>query len=65
MAKATLTWHLFVDCPKCKELIDLADQDDDHCFSEPLFSNRWEDIEGEKAFCPKCKAEFVIDQVEY
>ena len=63
--KAILSWHLFMNCPKCNESIDLSDQDDEYCYSAPLFSNRWEDIEGETTFCPKCKAEFIIDKIEY
>ena len=63
--KASLDWHLWVDCPKCKESIDLVDQNDDGVFAIPIFNNEWENLEGCEVYCPECKHEFEIDGVEY
>lgn len=66
-AEASLSWHLFVECPHCREDIDLADSpyDDEGYFSEPLFNNRWDEIEGKEVDCPKCKNTFSVSSTVY
>jgi len=64
-AKAILSWHLWIDCPKCKETIDLADCDDDGWISIPIFNNKWDDLKDEDVACPECGYEFKISEVEY
>ena len=59
-----VSWSFDVTCPYCEADIDLADQDDDACFSKPIFSNRWNDIVGMEAHCPDCSKDFTIDKVE-
>lgn len=63
--KAMLVWHLFIDCPKCGEQIDLSDIDEEGWVSEPIFNNRWDDLNGEEVECPECDHTFTIDDVEY
>lgn len=66
-ADASLSWNLFIECPHCKEDIDLADSphDDEGYFSEPLFNNKWDRIEGAEVDCPKCKNTFSVSSVVY
>ena len=62
-AALTVVWSLDVDCPYCGAEIDLADQDDDGCFSKPIFNNRWDDVVGMEATCPDCGKDFTISEV--
>jgi len=63
---ATLSWSLLIDC-NCGETFDLAegDHDVDGRFSIPIFNNKWNDLEGEEAICPKCGNVVPIKKVEY
>jgi len=62
---ASMSWHLFIYCPHCDELIDLVDLDSDGCYSIPIFNNNWDKIKGMEETCPQCGKEFVINGVEY
>ena len=64
-SKALLSWHLFVDCPYCSEIIDLADIDEDEWVSIPIFNNKWDDLEGAEVECYNCNKFFTIDKIEY
>jgi hypothetical protein len=66
-ANARLSWNLFLDCPYCKKLIDMADdiEDDGGWISRPIFENRWEDLEDEVFDCPYCEKEITIGKIEY
>lgn len=66
-ATASLSWNLFIECPHCREDVDLSDEphDEDGRFSTPLFNNEWEKIEGLEVDCPKCKNTFTVSSVEY
>ena len=63
--KAQFRYSLDVKCPKCKDDIDLLDQDEDGCFTTPIFTNQWDELEGEMVICPICDHEFTIDGVDY
>ncbi len=44
-ADLTVCYSLDIDCPYCGAELDLSDQDDENgCFSSPIFNNRWEDL---------------------
>ncbi len=65
-AKVQVDINLWTHCPYCDETIDLMDIDDDECiYSEPIFTNRWEDLEGEEVYCHKCEEYFAIQEAEY
>jgi len=64
-ATACLDASLRIECPKCKNGFDLFDDDSDGIYRTPIFTNSWDDLKGEDAFCPKCEYEFQIDSVEY
>ena len=64
---ATLTWHLFVDCPHCDELIDLAgpDYDGEGYVPRCLFSNAWDKLDDYEVECNKCGEEFLVLEVRH
>ena len=63
---ANLSWSLDVDCPACKETIDLSDCDtDDYSIARRIFTNEWGKLEGHEITCPHCTHEFALDSVEY
>ena len=63
--KASLHYRLWAKCPKCNEDFDLVDQDEDHVVSTAIFSNKWDGLKGYETYCPKCKHEFQIKEIEY
>ncbi len=64
-ATAVLSWYLFVECPHCGEQINLVDHDEDYALSKLIFTNKWDEVEGEEIECPECAKSFQIDAVEY
>lgn len=62
---ANLEWSLWVECPACKEDMDIADQDNENTFSQAIFTNQWDKLKGESVTCPKCNHGFAIACVEY
>ena len=56
-----------IECPNCKEDIDLAsgDYDDENFIASAIFSNRWDDLRGHEITCEKCNHEFELESVEY
>lgn len=62
---AILSWHLFIDCPECKEHVDLADLHSDYGLAQKVFNNKWGDLKGCDVQCPECGHEFKLDGVEY
>ncbi len=68
MTIAFLDWSLDVECPHCKEEVDLVQYDADHGdndFSTRIFNNRWDELRGWMVECPNCHNDFLIDRVEY
>lgn len=63
-AEMTVSWSFDIECPYCKADLDLSDQNDDGCFTNPIFNNRWDDVVGMKATCPDCGNDFTISKVE-
>ena len=63
-ADVLVRYSLDVDCPYCGAEMDLCDQDDDGCFSIPIFNNDWDVLEGMEATCPDCNREFNLSKVE-
>jgi len=63
-AEMIVTWSLDVECPYCHADMDLSDQDNDGCFSTPIFNNQWDDVVGMEAHCPDCSKDFTISKVE-
>jgi hypothetical protein len=63
---AVLDWSLNVECPKCKQDIDLAkvERNEDGQYSRAIFNNKWHDLEGEEVEC-SCGNIFKIKEVEY
>ncbi|HCY86896.1 MAG TPA: hypothetical protein DHV36_17330 [Desulfobacteraceae bacterium] len=61
-----IEWHFHIDCPKCGEELDLAENgyDDDQVYSEPIFNNKWDDLKGDKVICDECEYEFEIHNIE-
>jgi len=68
MSIAYLDWSLDIECPHCKEDVDLVRYDGDHGdndFSRRIFSNKWDELKGWMVECPHCHNDFLIDRVEY
>lgn len=63
-AEMTVAWSFDVECPYCGEDVDLADQNDDGCFTNPIFNNKWDDVVGMEGTCPSCRKDFTISKVE-
>ena len=64
-ATPQLGWSLFVECPECGEDFNLAEMDEEGCFSIPIFENKWDELKGQEVTCPKCQSTFALDKVEY
>ena len=63
---ACLSWSLDVECPGCKEDIDLSACDtDDYSIARRIFTNEWDKLQGHEITCPHCAHEFTLDGVEY
>ena len=62
-AEAIVSWSLDVECPYCGSDIDLTDQDDDGCFSKPIFNNQWDELVGVEVHCCDCSRDFTISEV--
>ena len=62
---AILSWHLFTDCPKCGDQIDLSSPENDSEGYVPtcIFSNAWDNLKGHEVECA-CGHTFEIE-VEY
>jgi len=63
-AEMVVSWSLDVECPYCGADVDLSTQDDDSCFSKPIFNNDWDAIVGMEGNCPDCSEDFTISKVE-
>lgn len=64
-SEVSLSFSLWTECPYCKEDIDLADHDEDGCYTRPIFNNKWEDLKDKEVYCPKCEKEFLIEEIVY
>lgn len=64
---AYVDWSLWVECPNCKEDINLNDEryDIDGEISKPIFNNDWSKLIGFEVACPGCDCEFKLDGVEH
>ncbi len=65
--KATVRFNyvMNITCPYCGHEFDLVDFNDDGLYSEPIFSNKWDDLKDESVDCPNCDKEFYIEGVVY
>lgn len=63
---AVLYLSLNVECPKCKQDIDLAsvERNEEGQYSRVIFNNRLDELEGEEVEC-SCGNIFKIKEVEY
>ena len=64
-ADLIIGYSLEIDCPYCNAELDLSDQDENRCFSGPIFNNRSDDLVGEIVNCPDCRKEFIIENVGF
>ena len=69
----TLNISVNVECPACKDVINLLDhaqfRDDGYLLGEVLVGNAWEvfgctDL-GDEFTCPKCHETFIISDIEW
>ena len=68
MAIAFLDWQLEVECPHCKQEVDLVQYEadiGDNSISGRIFNNQWDDLKGWMIECPHCHNDFLLDSVEY
>ena len=68
MAIAFLDWQLEVECPHCKQEVDLVQYEadiGDNSISGRIFNNQWDDLKGLMIECPHCHNDFLLDRVEY
>ena len=62
--------HIFVDCPKCKETVDLIDLDDEDnkvgwaLFGSSVVPAAWHELNID-CECPVCHTNFVLGELEY
>lgn len=66
---ATFGFEIWLYCPHCEELVNLADIDSQDGLCELVFGTRnkppkWEDI-GFDFDCPECGKETTLDKMEY
>lgn len=64
-AAAHLQWSLDVECPICKESVDIAQHDDEHDITTSIFNNQWGALIDYDFTCPECGEEFLISGVVY
>ena len=64
-ARALLNWNLYTKCPYCGHDFDLADHDEDGFYSKPIFSNKWDELDGADVECPSCGQCSQISEVVY
>ena len=68
MNTAFLDWSLDIECPHCKEKVDLVQYDGDsgdNYIASRIFGDRWGTLAGYDIECPHCHNDFQIDRVEY
>lgn len=68
MTTAYLDWSLDIECPHCKEDVDLVKYESDsgdNSIAGLIFTNRWSELEGWDVECPHCHNDFKIEKVEY
>lgn len=64
MATATLEWSVNVECPRCENLIDLAENDDDNIVGNAIFNNNWDALIGHEVTCSHCGRAFKLEAIE-
>jgi phage FluMu protein Com len=67
-AIAYLEYEINVDCPHCKEEVDLVKLESDagnNSISARVFTNRWDDLIGWFIECPHCKSDFELERLDY
>ena len=65
---AFLDWSLDIDCPHCKETVDLVQYESDtgdNSIARRIFTSQWDALTGWDIECPHCRNDFKIDKVEY
>lgn len=62
---AYVDWSLDIECPKCGETFNIANNDEDGVFASAIFNNNWDSLNGEEIKCIYCYHKFKIDSVEY
>ena len=64
---AQLKYSVLVECPLCKQEVDLIDNDndDDGRISHPIFNNKWDELKGIDVVCGNCEHEFKLDSLIY
>lgn len=64
---ATLTWNLYVDCPKCNKSNDISgpEHDSENTIARHIFTNKWDKLEGHELTCEHCGHSFELAYVEY
>jgi len=66
-AVAQFDWSLYIECPHCKNDIDLCEYDREigGDISRIVFSDEPEKLKGFEITCPECGKEFEIEGLEY
>lgn len=65
---AFIDYSLDIECPQCKQEIDLVEYESnsgENFLSCQIFTSKWDDISGYLVECPHCHNDFQIDKVEY
>jgi hypothetical protein len=57
-----LTFDIDVECPRCGGFVNLSGMD---WFVQKIFTNKWDELDGEQITCDVCECEFTIGEVEY
>ena len=61
---AHLRWSVDVECPKCREVFNIAEKDYDSIVSNAIFSNDWNKLKGLEVTCGWGHS-FEIEEVDY
>lgn len=68
-AEARLDYGVKIDCPRCGLTTDLINDDcgadDENEISTPIFTNKWDAINGFEVSCHHCDHEFSISKLVY
>tara|TARA_R110002167_G_scaffold49749_4_gene145621 strand:- start:779 stop:985 length:207 start_codon:yes stop_codon:yes gene_type:complete len=60
-----ISYELMTNCPSCDEDINVLEQDFDGCFTDPIFTNDWDNTKDHEVYCKECDGYFKHGGVEY
>jgi len=56
-------WSFEIICPWCGQEFDLAEDDNDCIYCDPIFHGKAEELIGHVVVCPECGKKFSVSDV--